>query len=191
MEFLVKGLLPRLFQIERIQKFEFQVSVHPHRDPGIYNEAEDFLRSFTEKFDYALVLLDYLGCGREERLRSEIEKDIEGRLLKSGWLDRVCVVSIMPELENWIWVNEQRVQEAISWDQASGLYDWLHKEKWKKIEESKPTQPKEAFEAALKQCNTPRSSSLYYEISSKASYRYCQDAAFHKMLNQLRDWFSV
>ena len=189
MEFLIRGLLPRIPAIEQVQKFGFDVLVHPYRDPGIYNEAHDFLRFFTDKYLRGIVILDHAGCGREEKTREEIEADIEDNLSQSGWDDRACAIAIDPELENWIWVKEVRIREAISWEDATRIYDWLHESGWKHPEEPKPTRPKEAFEAALKLCRTPRSSSIYRKISSQASYQQCQDPAFLKMLNQIKAWF--
>lgn len=80
---------------------------------------------------------------------------------------------------------------AISWTKGSGLYDWLIQNNWKTHDELKPKQPKEAFEAAIKTCNTPRSSSLYFDIAKTASYKDCNDKAFLKMLGKIKDWLSV
>ncbi|MBK8966448.1 MAG: hypothetical protein IPM36_07165 [Lewinellaceae bacterium] len=87
-------------------------------------------------------------------------------------------------------MNEARIQEAISWDREIRLYEWLHQNDWKLPNESKPIQPKEAFEAAIRLCNTPRSSSLYRQIASRASYRNCQDSAFQKMISHIKAWFA-
>jgi hypothetical protein len=192
MEFLVRGLFPRIPQIEHFRNFNFDPLIHPHRDPGIYNEADEFLRNFINKYRYALVILDRIGCGREEKSREEIESEIENKLVQSGWNNnRVSTIAIDPELENWIWVNEIRMKEAISWDQEINIYDWLHQNNLKEVTNVKPSQPKEAFESALKLCRTPRSSSIYLYISKKASYRNCQDPAFLKMINQLKRWFEI
>ena len=53
----------------------------------------------------------------------------------------------------------------------------------------KPGKPKEALEAALRLSKTPRSSAIYYEISSSASYRECIDPAFEKFINTIQQWF--
>ncbi len=189
MEFLIKGLFPRIPATEQIREFNFESLVHPYRDPGIYNNADDFLRSQNDKYNYALVILDHAGCGREKEARETIEEEIEGKISRSGWQDRMCAIVIEPELENWIWVNETHVAQAISWEESTKVYDWLHANNWKEVEEAKPTRPKEAFEAALRLSETPRSSSIYREISSQASYKKCQDPAFLKMLNQIKAWF--
>lgn len=189
MEFLLRGLLPRIPVIEQIKKFNFEVIVHTYRDPGIFNESHEFLRTFIDKFRYEIVILDIEGSGHENMTREQIENHIEGNLSIAGWNNLSCAIAISPELENWIWVNEVRMQSAISWDSEIGLYDWLIQNEWKNQDESKPKNPKEAFEAAIRTCNTPRSSSLYFEIAKSSSYKNCEDLAFHKMLNQINHWF--
>ena len=135
-----------------------------------------------------MVILDRIGCGKENKTREEIESDIERKLFRSGWADRACAVAIDPELENWIWVNEPRISGAISWESETGIYEWLHNKNWKEEGSLKPAQPKEAFETLLRQCRMPRSSSIYRDIAERASYDHCQDPAFRKMLGQLKNW---
>ena len=191
MEFLIKGLFPRIPATEQVREFNFECLVHPYRDPGIYNNADDFLRSQSDKYACALVILDHAGCGREEKARQTIEEEVEDKVSRSGWQGRVCVIVIEPELENWVWVNETQVAQAISWEESTQIYDWLHANNWKEIKEAKPARPKEAFEATLRLSRTPRSSSIYRSISSQASYKKCQDPAFLKMLNQIKAWFRI
>jgi len=189
MEFLIQGLLPRIPDIEQVINFNFDIFIHPHRDSGIVNEADDFLRPLQDKYKYAIVILDHSGCGKENKKREDLENEIEQNLDKCGWTDRACVVVIKPELENWIWVNEVRIKEAISWESDAGIYDWLQENQWKTADAKKPYKPKEAFEASLKECRTPRSSSIYREISSKASYSECNDPAFLKLIAKIKTWF--
>lgn len=84
MEFLMRGLLPKILQVENIEIFDFDIIVHPYRDPGIYNEADDFLRSFQNEYDFALTIMDHSGCGREDKSRKEIEIMIEGKISSIG-----------------------------------------------------------------------------------------------------------
>lgn len=186
----MQGLLPRIQEIEKTQAFIFKIAVHPYRDPGIYNASDDFLKPFSDKFDFAMVMLDYKGCGKENKSTDEIARDIREKLDKSGWESRSSVIVINPELENWIWVNESRIQDAISWELETGIYEWLHRNNLKRHDVTKPDNPKEAFEAALKLCHTPRSSSIYYQISSRSSYKDCQDVSFRNMISQLKTWFT-
>jgi hypothetical protein len=191
MQFLIKGVLPRISRIEGLMDFTFDSFIHPYRDPGIFNEADEFLRPFSKKYSYAIVMLDHDGSGQEKMNREEIEKAITAKLNRIGWERRNAVICIQPELENWIWVNQVKMQEAISWQEEIGLYDWLHQSGLKNKKDAKPHDPKGAFEKALKISHTPRSSSLYLNLAKKASYKKCIDPAFNKMLNQLREWFKT
>lgn len=184
----MRGLLPRIPVIESLMEFSFDVLVHVYRDPGIVNDADNFLRSYCKQYGYVLVIFDHQGSGKELLPREQIEQEISKKLDTSGWNNRNSVICVSPELENWIWVNEVRMMQAISWE-GERLYEWLHRNHLKNPEENKPSSPKEAFEAALRESHTPRSSSLYYSIASRASYKKCEDPAFHKMLTQLRIWF--
>ncbi|HQL70961.1 MAG TPA: hypothetical protein PLA77_09025 [Bacteroidales bacterium] len=190
MEFLLKGLLPRIPIIENIDSFSYDILIHSYRDPGIVKDADSFLRNFINKYSYAIVIFDYQGCGITNKNRSQIEEDINHRLSLSGWEAKCSVICIDPELENWIWVNPRRIAEAIEWQEQTEILDWLHQNQLKNPTSLKPTQPKESFEALLKKSKTPRSSSIYESIASTASYRNCIDPAFHKLLNTLKDWYS-
>ena len=55
--------------------------------------------------------------------------------------------------------------------------------------EVKPRRPKEALQAALREARIPRSSSLYQRIAEKVSLRECEDRAFLKFKDILKDWF--
>ncbi len=187
----MQGLLKKIPSIEHLVEFSFDILVHPYRDPGVFNGADEFLKPLIGRYDYALVLLDHQGCGREQLSVEAIEASIASRLEATGWQNRSAVICIEPELENWIWVSEVRMQEVIAWKQPLSLYEWLHRDGWKQVDQPKPYRPKEAFEAAIKLCRVPRSSSLYYRIASQASYRHCRDIAFQKMRVQLKDWFST
>lgn len=189
MEFLIRGLLPRIPVVEGLKTFTFDVLTHPYRDAGVFNDAADFLRPLCKNYSFAIVMLDHHGSGREHLSREEIENAISERINKAGWDKPYGVICIKPELENWIWVNRKRMEEIISWESELGLDVWLQMHNWKSPEKSKPDYPKEALQAAMRASNTPRSSSIYYGIASQASYRYCEDASFQKMLILLKYWF--
>lgn len=191
MEYLMKGLFPRIPLIERIEQFSFDIQVHPNRDPGIYNNVHEFIRPFALQYDYSIVMLDHQGSGREIQTRQDIESTLEALLDQNGWAGRNCAICIYPELENWIWVSEPQMHNAISWEEPNGLYHWISSRNFDQRDTRKPTKPKEAFEAALKYCQLPRSSSIYKAISSNASYKNCQDEAFLKLLNKLRVWLEI
>lgn len=189
-DFLLRGLLPRIPTVEHLSPFSYDIFVHPLRDAGVYNNAHEFLRPFIEKYKYAIVVLDHEGCGRERHTRISLEEEIESRLANNGWANRVAVLVISPEIENWVWVGEVHVQKIVNWNNDQNIYDWLKSKGYMQHNSIKPDQPKEAFEFILSETRTPRSSSLYQQIAKKASYRQCRDSAFLKMIQTLQQWFA-
>lgn len=164
------------------------IHVHPKRDPAVYRQAHDFLRSFQRQSDYALVLFDRDGCG-STRSREELELDIETRLAQNGWGRRCAAICIEPELESWVWSKSPHVASALGWERQE-LQSWLDEGgHWPKPAR-KPAKPKEVVEAALRAKNIPRSSSIYYEIATKVSFDGCSDPAFQKLRQTLSSWFS-
>lgn len=188
-EFLLRGLLPRIPVIEKTRSFSFDIYPHIHKDAGVFNTAHEFLRPFSDQYQYTMVVFDHEGCGHEHISREEMEKKTEDLLSANGWPDRAGVLVISPEIENWVWVHRSHIERAISWDIELNIYTWLHKKNLKDPASAKPSRPKEAFEAALFCAATPRSSSIYLELAEKASYRNCADPAFLKMLALMRNWF--
>ncbi len=186
---LLSGLLPRIPLIEKTAEFTYDIEVHPRHDSGIVNESHTFLRPFSDQYKYAIVICDQEGSGRESENAEKIEQEIEEKLSENGWGKRGLAIVVHPEIENWVWVNAAQLHNALDWSLPNDIYDWLVKYGWKKAEELKPKRPKEAFESTLKLSKIPRSSSLYKEICSAASYKLCKDRAFLKLRNMLIIWF--
>lgn len=97
MEYAIQALLPR-HQALDIRPVTFDIRRHMQRDAGCRSDCHNFLRLFLNDYQYALVLFDHEGCGREQMTRLELETDVEGRLKANGWGDR-CAVSLFPR--NW------------------------------------------------------------------------------------------
>ena len=146
MEFTVRGLLERMPRSENIRNITYDIFNHPENDPGILNHSHDFLRPLTQEYNYCMVLLDHEGCGHEQQSREEIEATIEHNLSANGWADRCCAIVISPELENWMWVNEVRLKNAIGWRNDTNIYQWLEEQDLKDADKPKPVRPKETFE---------------------------------------------
>lgn len=73
-EFLLKGLLPRIPAIESLREFTFDTTVHPQRDAGVFNGADEFLRPFLNTYRFVVVLLDLEGSGQENEKSREQAK---------------------------------------------------------------------------------------------------------------------
>lgn len=162
--------------------------VHPERDPGVRTRAGDFLRSFLGSHQYALVVLDREGCGREGLSRQQLENEIETKLEKSGWKGRARAIVIDPELEAWVWADSPHVARALGWPNAGQLRRFLQGEGFTRVA-GKPPKPKEAMGAALRQARRPRSSSIYAQIAEKVSLLRCHDPAFRRLRDALGQWF--
>lgn len=189
-EYLLKGLLPKVNKTENTIAFTFDIRIHQYRDAGVLNGAHDFLRPFCGMYKYALIIFDKDGCGRDTASSEQVEIEVENKLSINGWEDRAKAIVVDPEIENWMWVKPTHIQYAISWNFEIDIYDWLHNEGLKDPNQSKPIRPKEALEAALKRNRTPRSSSIYLDLATKASYLRCIDPAFIKMTGLLKQWFA-
>lgn len=191
MEASLKGLLSR-FRSLKFRQVEFDLYVHPERDPGCLLRAHDFLRPFASRYARALVLLDHAGCGQESEECSKLEANLERRLDDSGWEGRAAAVVIAPELENWVWSDSPKVDIALGWEgKTPPLRDWLVEKGLLQAGVAKPAEPKRAVELTLKTVRTPRSSAIYFELARGVSTARCTDPAFAKLRRCLLEWFPV
>ncbi len=164
--------------------------VHPHHDPGCFNKSHEFLRPFIRQYDYALVMFDRDGSGKEELTREEIEQIVEENLSKSGWKQHSAAIVLDPELEIWIWSDSPHVDHVLGWEgQQPDLRSWLRDRDYLEPDRIKPDRPKEAMQTAIRHVNKSFSSSLHKQIAEKISYQKCNDPAFLKLCAVLRTWF--
>jgi hypothetical protein len=187
MQFAVEGLLRRIHSL-KIRSISFDIKVHSQRDPGIFTASHEFLRIFSGKYSYAMVMLDREGCGCEEA-PSQIAALIQGRLDVNGWQGRSHVIVLDPELEIWVWSNSPVVAECMGWNDPE-LTLWLTNKRYIAAGSSKPSDPKSVFEEALRLRGKPRSSSIYKKLAENVGFERCTDAAFIKFKTVLMNWFS-
>ncbi len=187
MDVTLRGLLSRSEDLG-IRPLRSEVFTHPHHDPGVLNEAHEFLRPFLRQFDYSLVLFDREGCGRENLSAPQLEDLVRRRLERNGWDGRAGVVVLDPELEIWVWASSPIVTRVLglSHSELKGLLQSGYVESGS----SKPRRPKEAMEAALRMSRTPRSSSLYGTLAKSVPLDMCTDPAFMRLKKILQNWFS-
>lgn len=188
MEFAVKGILKRTVSL-KIREISYDVKVHSHRDPGVYNTAHDFLRIFLNKYSYALVMLDKEGCGCNDDSK-QIAINIQSKLDSSGWKNCSKVIVLDPELEIWVWSDSPEVSACIGWNDTE-LRGWLRSEGYMLPNAYKPQNPKLAFEKALRVKRKPRSSSIYGKLAERVSFERCIDSAFKEFKGALQQWFPV
>ncbi len=161
-------------------------------DPGVYQRATDLLRLHLRTHTFALVVLDREGSGRDALGRTEIEAEVEMRLSRNGWKDRCAAIVIDPELERWVWNNSQEMAATLGWTgKLQGLRGWLCEGGFLAPGDSKPSRPKEAMLAALRQSRVPRSSALFEQLALRVDTSTCVDPAFVKLRETLLKWFPL
>jgi hypothetical protein len=191
-EYGMRGLLSRP-QALGIRRIEFEVYVHPQRDPGCARRAHDFLRPFASRYARALVVFDREGCGRNGDPVDAIAKDVKDRLAANGWGDRADAIVLDPELEAWVfgsWRESWReVERCLGWQCSTRLRDWLADEGLWSVGRPKPDCPKEALERALRAAGRPRSSAIYECLGRRVSLQRCSDPQFNRLRTTLARWF--
>lgn len=173
-----------------IRAIEFSIERHFQRDAGCRNTAVESLRSFISDHQYALVMFDKHGCGREQESREEIQNDVENRLSQNGWGNRCKAIVIEPELEAWIWNRSPHVPEILGWDgDYYSLRTWLENNQQWRPNTLKPSDPKQAMKAVLHRTRIPRSASLYQKLAKTVTLDRCADPAFNELKTTLQTWF--
>jgi hypothetical protein len=173
------------------RNINFKSFVHPHRDPGCYGRAAQFLQGFTTQFAHALVVFDLEGSG-SSLSRTATEAEVESRLLAAGWNDdRAACVVVEPEIENWVWSDSPRVPELLGWDDNDDLRTALETAGRWPLSDAKPPRPKETLEFVLRILRRPRSSAIYAALGTAVGLNRCSDPAFAKLRGVTARWFPV
>lgn len=190
MEATITGLLSRP-QALGIRSIDYTVIVHPHRDPGCFNEAPEFLKIYRETHAHALVLLDRQWDGAPASTGEELQDLLREQLQRAGLSDWAEPIVIDPELEAWVFSDSPSVEKCLGWDdKRPPLRTWLQgKDLWPE-QAVKPPDPKAAVERILYQVRKPRSSSIYRELARAVSVERCSDRAFLQFKSVLSRWLS-
>jgi hypothetical protein len=166
-----------------------EILIHEQRDPGVLRGAAALLQAQAKHYHHALAICDRHGCGKEAYSREQLEEIIEQQLA-AHWAGRAAAVVIDPELENWFWAESHHVAETLDWPGGMPrLRDWLIAQDLLTSGRTKPIDPKEALERALRSRRIPKSGALFKSLAAKVSLRSCVDPAFLKLRETLRAWF--
>lgn len=187
-EAVVRALLVDRRDSLRIRPVTFEMWRHPHRDPGVYQEAAHFLRPYRQTHDHALVLLDAEWEGAPGAADA-LEANIGEKLRRVGWADGTFLaLAIAPEIESWAWRSVATLAAVLDTHEAMvrGLAESAG---WWRAGEAKPHRPKELLEATLRAVGKPLSSSLYARLAGQLSLRNCRDASFGRLSEALQRWF--
>jgi hypothetical protein len=184
----IQGILTRREIGIRIVTYD--IFVHIYHDPGCFRDSQNFLRPLLNRYEYALVVFDKEGCGRDNKSREEVEHQVENKLFQNGWDNRSVVITIDPELELWAWGDVSFLGNALGWPgNKLPLNEWLYQKSLLRAHQIMPSRPKEAMEAVLKEIRKPRSSSLYQQLALSIEIGDCTEPAFSKFVYSVRNWF--
>jgi hypothetical protein len=161
---------------------EIKVDSQGH-DPGCRLRASETLRGLESRFDYALVVYDHEGSGKESVDAVSLEREGGELLVKAGW-SNARVIVIEPEVERWLWSEPHHLAELIGWRFKTSLEDYLREEN-----HDLKGQPKAAFQEALRRAQRPESSSNFSSMAKRVSLAHCGDPAFVRLRDSLRAWF--
>lgn len=185
----VDGLLARREALG-LRQISADIRRHPEKDSGCRTSGVEFLRTFVKAYEHALLMFDHEGCGAEMESVITLEDEIGAGLVQAGWGDRASVVIFEPELEAWVWADSPHVDGVLGWKgRQPNLRTWLTEKGFWAQNTFKPTRPKEAMEAALREVKKPRSSALYQSLAERVSLTRCQDRAFLKFKQTMKEWF--
>lgn len=157
-------------------------------DPGLYTRGHELLRPYQATHRHAVVVLDADWDGSPGK--TAITEHLTAQITATGWrADRFNVIVIDPELENWIWQQNDHVARGLGFGNSNELMaDPDLQVAWPQGQ-VKPSSPKEILEFLLQKRRIPRSSAIYKQITSQVSVKHCQDSAFHRLIDSLRTWF--
>ena len=189
LEYALKGLLARPEALG-IRPVDADIFVEPEHDPACALRGVDFLGNLSAQYGHGLLIFDHKGSGREAMTPQDLQTSLNKAFAGSVWGERARAVVLSPELEAWIWSDSPHVDAVAGWRYRDPkLRLWLIEQNYLRESEAKPKRPKEAFEAALREAQKPRSASLYQQMAERVSLRRCTDAAFLELKGILSDWF--
>lgn len=187
MQFALQGALGRPKALG-IRPISYEFRSHMGRDGGVRTTGAMVLAREATRFEHALMLLDYEGCGQEgDSLQLEAQLDQQ---LLDAWDNRGKAIVIAPEVDIWLWGTDNAMREAVHWPETGSIRDWLQGKGFVFDAHGKPLRPKEALDAMRPIHKQPRSSAMYEKITSKISLQRCTDPAFVRLRHQLQNWFS-
>jgi len=171
-----------------VRPFTFTCIKHPERDGGVRSNGASVLSVMASSHSHALLVLDFEGSGATGLTVEALESRLDAEM-QPVWKDRGKSIVIAPELDVWMWGNDDLLRDVYGWREDSSMRDWLSSRDFALDPNGKPERPKEAIQAVMRKMRRPRSSALYGEIAGRISLARCVDPAFVRLREQLQRWF--
>jgi len=197
---VLRQLFEKRCQSLGIRKVGFDIIKDAFHDSS--PDAAPLLRPYLGSCTHALVFRDLHGSGAEAEGAEALEKTILAELRANGWTrDKVEVIVVDPEIEAWLRFDSTRLADLVqkrarrNREQAELLFPTVRNraivETGGMAPTGKPKNPKEAFEAILREFGIQRSNSLYGGLTEKESLQDCASPSFQRLVTILRRWFPV
>ena len=157
-------------------------------DPGLFTRAAELVQVFRRTHHKVVIVLDCDWDGSPGQ--AAIISQIEEHLMTSGWArERILVIAIEPELEQWIWQDSPILDDELRHAGPDSLRAALDARGLWPAHLPKPPSPKEIFNQIRHENRVKKSSSVFKRIAATVPVGACQDSEFHKLAAQLRSWF--
>ena len=189
MQFALQGAFGRPLALG-VRPFTYEFRSHMGRDGGVRTTGADVLAREAARFHHALMLLDFEGCGQEDVDPLVLEEQLD-RKLNSVWGLNAKTIVISPEVDIWLWGNDNVLRDALHWPQDGSIRDWLRGKGFEFNADDKPVRPKEALDAMRPVHKQARSSAMYEKVTKRISLQNCTDLAFARLRVQMQSWFPV
>lgn len=182
-------------------KFEFDTKQdlikHPRKDPGVYQDGHNLLKSYVATHNYAVVMVDFAFNDNLQTMDyQQFCNNIKANMIAAGWPEgRFFVMAINPELEVLMWqANTSRIEQIFDYPRERediSLRDWLQQRNLWNANDLKPSDPKAAIDKARNQSwgRKKTHSQLFKRIAKDVSFRGCIDESFNGLLQQIRAWY--
>lgn len=203
MQATVEGFFenPAFDQRLECARFEFDTKQdlikHPRKDPGVYQDGHNLLKSYVATHNYAVVMVDFAFNDNLQTMDYEQFCDtIKANMLAAGWPEgRFFVMAINPELEVLMWqANTSRIEQVFDYPrerEGISLRDWLQQRNLWNADDLKPSDPKAAIDKARNQSwgRKKTHSQLFKRIAKEVSFRGCEDESFNGLLQHIQAWY--
>ena len=159
------------------------VIVAARRDPEVYRLSHELLRPYLSTHDHAVVMLDndWEGSPGPSKIHEQVSERMRG-----SW-EQFAVIVLDPELEAWVWQENQNVATALGC--PTNFREILRRSGHWPAGRPKPKDPKDALQHLRIHHRADRSKAVFNRVAAQVSVKGCVDAAYQLLRDTLRDWF--